>query len=205
MKKIIVILTVGILVSALQTASAALLESWENSLDNWAPDSPYTYAFSTTTGVTDGSYSLALTAASAPNYGSGLYSDYRMSYTTALASASTLSLDVYAPAGSFGGYLQIQLWENNADTGYNQIPDGSTYLSTTIGSETTLTWTIPTSISSVLATSSSTTQIGFQLGGGAGGTMYLDNVRTTAVPEPATLALAGLGMLGLLVFRRRKA
>lgn len=47
-------------------------------------------------------------------------------------------------------------------------------------------------------------QISMNMGGNfASDAYYIDNVRL--VPEPATCALLGLGMLGLLVFRRRKA
>ena len=208
MKRSIAILSLALSLSILPTAKADLLESWENNLDGWTLDNgSYTSSFTISPGVTDGSYSLALAGTAGPNYGGMLHSGYLMSYTTALASAGTLSLDVYTPPASFGYYLQVQFWLNNADTGYMQIPNGSTYLSTTIGAETTLTWTIPTSVAAILATSLNPTQIGFQMGGGysAGNeTMYLDNVRTTSVPEPAAYALAGLG-LGLLVFRRRAA
>ena len=209
MKRSIAVLCLGLSLSFLQTAQATLLESWENNLDGWTLDNgSYTSSFSTSQGVTDGSYSLALAGTAGPSYGGMIHSDYLSSYTTALASAATLSLDVYTPPASFGYYLQIQFWLNNADTGYLQIPDGSTYLSTTIGSETTLTWTIPTSVAATLATSSNPTQIGFQVGGGytAGNeTMYFDNVRTTPVPEPATFAMVGLGLGALLIFRRRAA
>jgi PEP-CTERM motif len=34
---------------------------------------------------------------------------------------------------------------------------------------------------------------------------YIDNVTATAVPEPSTIALAGLGLAGLLAVRRRKS
>ncbi|MCU0772654.1 MAG: carbohydrate binding domain-containing protein [Verrucomicrobia bacterium] len=38
---------------------------------------------------------------------------------------------------------------------------------------------------------------------GSGGQLYVDDVSITVVPEPTTLALAGLGAGALLVFRRR--
>jgi hypothetical protein len=41
-------------------------------------------------------------------------------------------------------------------------------------------------------------------GDGAAATVYFDNISITPIPEPATLALAGLGGLGLLAMRRRK-
>lgn len=113
---------IGLLFSVVQTAKADLLESWENSLAGWTVDNgSYTSSFNTSLGVTDGSYSLAFAGTVGPNYGGMIHSDYQSSYTTALGSAGTLSLDVYTPDASFGYYLQIQFWVNNADTGYMQI------------------------------------------------------------------------------------
>ena len=41
--------------------------------------------------------------------------------------------------------------------------------------------------------------------GGTGGNMYFDNagLSFTAVPEPAAVALLGIGAMGLLLYRRR--
>ena len=199
MKKIL--FSVGIAVILSQNASAALLESWENTLGGWTvANANYTSAFSSSLGVTAGTYSLALTGTAAPDYGNMLYTTYQSSYTTELASSTAVTMDVYTPPGSFG-YLQIQLWINNTDTGYQQLTG---YLGTTIGSETTLTFAIPTAIAATLASSPNPTQIGFQMGGNyiAGNeTMYLDNLQT--VPEPGTMALMSVGFAGLLLIRRR--
>jgi len=79
MKKIL-FLSAGIVTLFLQTALAQYpigavngLESWENTLDGWTVDPlgknpTYTGSFNTTNGVTDGSYSLALTGLTYPNY-----------------------------------------------------------------------------------------------------------------------------------------
>jgi hypothetical protein len=184
-------------------AAPVLIESWENTLDGWTVSGGGvgSSSFSSTTGVTAGLYSLDLTYAGAPNYGTPLSSAYNSSWTSILANNPRVSLDVYTPPASFGYYLQIQFWVNNADTGYFQ--DGG-YLSTTIGSETTITFPdLPAAQVAILATSSNPTQIGFQIGGGSPGDVFLDNLRAQAVPEPAAWAMLGLGSLVMVALRRR--
>jgi hypothetical protein len=184
-------------------AATALIESWENTLDGWTVSGGGvgSSSFSSTLGVTDGSFSLDLTYAGNPNYGTPMFSSYVPAWTSLLATHPTVSVDVFTPPASFGYYLQVQLWINNADTGYFQ--DGS-YLSTTIGSETTIIFPdLPPAMVATLAASSNPTQLGFQIGGGGAGDVYLDNFRASSVPEPGTLTLLSLGALGLLALRRR--
>ena len=204
-------LSLGLVVFSLMPyadAQGVLVESWENTLNGWAVDTGgnpgYTSSFSSLSGVTAGSFSLALTGTNGPTYGNMLSSAFQSSYTTVLGSSSAVTLDVFTPSASFGFFLQIQFWINNADTGYQQL---TSYLATTIGSETTLTFPIPPAISSTLAASSNPTQMGFQMGGGYSSgneTMYLDNLQAISTPEPGTAALFGLGALSLLIRRRRK-
>ena len=194
MKKIL-FLSVGIVTMFLQTASAQLPESWENTLDGWTVDnSSYTSSFSTNTGVTSGYYSLALTGMVGPDYGVMLESPHTTELTAMLANATSIWFDVYMPAGSFGGFIQISVEVYNPDIGYVSL-DGYTYPGApTNGVESSITIPIPALIQAELAASTSATALYFQIGGGytAGNeTMYLDTVSlntryegTTPTPYP---------------------
>ena len=191
--KNILSLSVGIVTLFLQTASAQLLESWENTLDGWMVEGPgYTSSFSTNTGVTDGYYSLALTGTTSPNYSVMLESPHTTELTALLANSTSIWFDVYAPAGSFGYYLQfsVEIW--NPDIGYVSL-DGYNFANIpAFGVETNLIVAIPADIQAELAASPNATALYFQIGGGytAGNeTFYLDNLSLNArwvgtIPTP---------------------
>jgi hypothetical protein len=209
--KRILLLSVGLIWLFVQTASADLLESWEGSWDGWTTLNPNdvnaSLNNSSSYGVTDGNYSLAVTSPGPEDPYNPilfeLFSQAQSSYTTALASSSALTLDVYTPPGSFGNNLTIYMVIYNSDLGVSGLLNPET---TTIGQETTLTFDIPSAAAAILAASSNTTRIEIE---GVGGftarneTAYLDNLQTVAIPEPATLEWVGLGAAGILVMRRR--
>jgi hypothetical protein len=195
-------------------ASVVLIESWENTLDGWEAPSPdgsnpsYSPSFSTTTGVTNGSYSLAMTGTAAPSYTQMLEGPSSMTLTNTLASATSVSIDVFAPAGSFGGYWGFDIDFDNAATGFESL-DGFTYGGADappIGTEDTITVSVTPSQNAALAASGDPTQLFVQMGGGytAGSeTVYFDNLQATVVPEPASMSMLGLAAIGLLGRRRR--
>lgn len=209
--KRILLLSVGLLWLFVQTASAALLESWEGSWDGWTTSNPNdvnaSLNNSSSYGVTDGNYSLAVTSPGPEDpYSSILFeliSQTQSSYTTALASSAALTLDVYTPSGSFGNKLTIYMVIYNTDLGVAGLLNSET---TTIGQETTLTFDIPSAAAAILGASSNTTRIEIEgVGGFTAGneTAYLDNLQTIAIPEPATLEWVGLGAAGIIAMHRR--
>lgn len=213
MKKIF-ILSIGFAALLAKGSSAPTYynESWENTLDGWTVGGGnMTFAgFSSTLGVTDGSYSLGLGAPTgAPNYGIQLSSSATTALTLDLASASTVTLDVYVPAGDFGSLLKFDLLVSQKNGLGGVSLDGSAFSeSATIGGEKTLTWTIPPAVQTTLAAfPTKATSLVFEIGGGSTSSsdmVYLDNLQVVGVPEPSTLALTGLGMAGWLMIRRRK-
>jgi len=220
MKKIL-FLSVGIAAFLVQSASAQYNESWENTVDGWGTigGNMVINGFSTTLGVTEGSYSLVLgdnaasiASSSGPNYAGQIGSTASTALTLDLANAASVTLDVYVPPGDFGYYLQWDLALNqNGGLGYQSV-DGYSYSQTAnIGGEKVLTWTIPSAMQAILAANPTLpTSLNFQIGGGftsGSDAVYLDDLTITEapVPEPSTLALAGLGMAGLMAIRRRKA
>src|SRR5215469_3354542 len=103
----------GLSISLVQ-AQTVMLNSWENSTEGWSilETSAWTSdGFSTSNGVTQGTYSWALTTPNNPNYGNTLQGPSSTSLTALLAHAATLSMDVQVAtnAPAFGYGLQIDL------------------------------------------------------------------------------------------------
>ncbi len=195
----------------IRAQGSVLIDSWENSSEGWGTfQGDYAISgYSTTLGVTNGTYSMAITSPSntAPNYQGLMGGSASTAITQLLAiPGQTISIDVYTQPEAFG-YMQWDLATNGAG-GYTSV-DGYTYPeSPTIGSESTLTWTIPASLTATYAANLSTpTSLNFQIGGGSStgpATFYVDNLRASlAVPEPASMSVLGLAALGLLGRRRR--
>ena len=166
--------------AGLSACAQTLLNSWENSTEGWTIlESAWTSTgFSTTTGVTAGSYSWNLTATGV-DYGPALQGPSSTNLTTLLTNAASVKLDVLAPTGNFGWGMQWDLVVNQPDGMGSVSVDGYNYdQSPVIGTESTLTFTIPSAIRAALAAHpTNASYLTFQIGGGGGGTLYMDNLR----------------------------
>ncbi|MGB7159515.1 MAG: PEP-CTERM sorting domain-containing protein [Tepidisphaeraceae bacterium] len=197
----------GLVAAAAANARAAvLLESWENSANGWVTTTEQpTYSiagFSTSAGVTDGSFSMIISGTAAPSYGQLFRGPQTTDVTNALANAQSVSVDVLADA-SFG-FQQWSLILNGGGLGYTSVDGFSFSQSPTLGTQSTLTWNLTPAMRATLAANPTVaTEIIFQIGGGAGGTMHVDNLRFTAVPEPATAGWLGIAATAWILRRRR--
>ncbi len=184
-----ILLLIGALGFGISTAQCqTLLNSWENSLEGWTIAESgiwSTTGFSTTTGVTAGSYSWNLTAASGPDYGVALVGPSSTALTAQLENAGSISIDVLTPvSGSFGYYQQWDLQVNQPGGAGTISLDGNTYdQSPAIGGpQSTLTWAVPASVREALAGHPTLpVYLSFSIGGGGSGTMYVDYLRVNPV------------------------
>jgi hypothetical protein len=213
----------GLAIFVAAPARAALIESFENTLDGWQVPSPFGSAAQqanfqsngfSATGATNGSTSLAIGAtatntSSGPDYSQMMISPaqattYGTNLTTLLQNASAVNIDILAPGGSFGGFLQFDIDIDNAATGFTSL-DSFSYPSTSIGSEKTISVPVTAAQRAALAGSGAGTRMIIQVGGGytsGNETFFIDNITTTEVPEPASIgAVAGVMLLTL---RRRR-
>jgi len=195
-------------------AVTVLIESFENGADGWATspeNAPWSVAGNPTTpGATDGTKSLQLSGDKPLSYGQLFFSPVSVANTTLLGNSSSISIDVFNnDIGQYGGFQQWTVSINQfGGIGYQSV-DGFSYSQTGATGEKTLTWTIPAAIANgLLANPTLATSIHFQVGSGGDGvttrSMFVDNVRVEAVPEPATLGLAAASGCLAAARRRRK-
>ncbi len=195
--------------TALSTsASAGLLASFENDAEGWtinaAENAAYAISgFSTTDGVTDGAYSMIITGTAAPSYGQLLVSPGSAALTAQLATATQVSIDATTAPGAFGFGTQWTAVINNPELGYTSLDAFSYSGSVGPGASGHLSWNITPAQRAVLAGSANSSTLIFQVGGGASGTMYVDNVRLAQIPEPSSIAVLTLASSAALRLRRR--
>jgi hypothetical protein len=119
--------------NAPSSTAPATGNSWENALDGWVnqsgqPDTtatnygleaPFLYnlAFSTATGVTNGTYSLACTTTAADPGDSAVIQNSSASLGTALTTASSVSVDIY-PQVAAGNTVQASFYINGTNIPY---------------------------------------------------------------------------------------
>ena len=120
----------------------------------------------------------------------------------------------FGPVGSVGGISQVlttQVGTTYVIT-FDFLPDGSvpTSFSALFGGTTLISLTNPASspsfqlmtFSAVAASTSTTLAFNFR---DDPGFLLLDEVNVQVAPEPSTVALVGIGVAGLLFWRRRRA
>lgn len=178
-----------------QAATAPLTSSFENSMDGWVnqsgPDDMadnfgqsgtflYSLGYSTTTGVTDGTYSLAATTTASNPGASAVIINTTTSMGTAMSTASSVSFDVY-PQISGGGAVTVSLYVNGTNIPYTLVGTAQTL---NANQENTVTFSLTDAQRSGLAASLTTgdyTQVGINVTSAAPLTVYFDKFAITPI------------------------
>ncbi len=181
--------------------------SWENSLEGWVNqsgqpddtttnfglDAPFLYSlsYSTSNGVTSGSYSLACTTTSAAPGNSAVIQNPTAAIGTAMSTASSVSVSIY-PQTSSSGTLQASIYINGKNLPYVLL--GTATL--TANQENTVTFPLTDAQRSGVTASLGTSnwfQVGININAPGPIICYFDNFAITplATPTPTPTSIPG--------------
>jgi hypothetical protein len=217
MSRILVTICISLLL--VSASYADVIGNWENTSGDgwggWISNSVVTInpmPITLSNGVTysNGTIGATLNSSSLHMAQSGWKQSLAISLSGAqVMSHNTFSIDMTVAANDgtiTAGYTQVAgVWMNAATTGWTSIPATLINFYWWPGSgQRTLTQTVDYSAFRAANASSGWCQIilAFNTGGGAPPDFYLDNAQLTGIPEPATMALLGLG--GLALIRRKR-
>jgi hypothetical protein len=184
--------------------------SWENDNDGWVDQSAqpddattdyglngtflYSLGFSTTTGVTSGSYSLACTTTATNPGNSAVIQNSSASIGTALSTAASVSLDIY-PVIAAGNTVQASVYINGIHQPYALL---GTVTLTANQENTAVTFPITDAQRAGILQSLGTGnwfQVGININAPSPITVYFDNFVITpmagSAPTPTPISIAG--------------
>lgn len=192
--------------AAAPSSGSGPFSSWENALDGWVnqsgqPDTTatnyglnapflYTTAFSTSTGVTDGTASLACTTTNADPGDSAVIQNSSASIGTAFSNAASVSVDIY-PQIAAGSTVQASIYINGNNIPYALL--GTVTLN--VNQENTATFNLTSAQRTGIAASLGSGnyfQVGININAPAPITVYFDNFTITpASTAPAPTPVPG--------------
>jgi hypothetical protein len=203
MRKLATLVAVVVIITSSASISlATLISSFEGTGFSEVSTANNSYAFSTSTGVTDATQSYAITTINSLGWDwLGQIWDAPgtpgQSLGQIMKANSVLKFDITAPGP--GDWMQMFVNIQGDGLGWSGSPGlAGAYIG---ADKQTVSWDYSSLMGSVPA-NPSWFQIHFTWQGAPGQTIYIDNLR--AVPEPATIVLLSVaGLMGLLYWRKR--